>query len=129
MTPVPDDVAGAYRKWLENEVSGLSSLRTDLGKFFFGVSSGTIGLIVGYAKTGERISLGCPIYISLTVLSFSLLAALYLVQPPHWTFSRQTDLIIEHSRQVTNLKWSEGIWFLLWFSGAAVGTWGLLKAV
>lgn len=115
-----EDVAGAFRKWLENEISSVSATRTDLGKFFF-VSTGTLGLLVSLEKIGASVKLDCWILFSLLLFLASMVTGLSLARPVVWEVSSETDLYLEHKRQVNRLTKLVWFWFLLWL--VAVAPW------
>jgi len=116
-----EEIASPYRKWLENEVSGVPALRTDLGKFFFGVSTATLGLFVSLEKTGLKLSLDRSIIFSLLMFLLSMAVALFMVRPPVWELSSETDMFAEHDGQVERLTRFVWGWFALWL--LALGPW------
>lgn len=114
MSLTGEEMAAPYKKWLENEVSSVPSLRTDLGKFFFGVSTGTVAVFVSLEKAGLKIALDKSLVFSLMIFLVSMFVALLMVRPPVWNLSSNTNIFDEHDAQVTRLTRYVWVWFSLW---------------
>lgn len=114
MTLRGEEIAAPYKKWLENEVAGVSAVRTDLGKFFFGVSTGTVALVISLEKTGGGIKLDKLLVFSLILFLGSMIVALLMAKPPLWALESQTDIFDEHDKQVRTVSCFVWCWFFLW---------------
>lgn len=109
-----EEIAAPYKKWLENEVANVPAVRTDLGKFFFGVSTGTVALLISLEKTGFGIKLDKVLVVSLLLFLISMVVALFMAKPPLWSLDSKTDIFDEHDRQVTAVTRLILGWFSLW---------------
>ena len=123
-----EEIAGPYKKWLENEVSSIPTMRTDLGKFLFGVSTGTIAVFVSLEKAGLKIALDKTLVFSLVIFLASMIVALMMVRPPVWLLSSSTDIFEEHDAQVTRITRFVWTWFALWLVGVVPWLYRLLHA-
>lgn len=123
-----EEIAAPYKKWLENEVSGIPALRTDLGKFFFGVSTGTLAVFVSLEKTGVKIELDKSLVFSILVFLASMVVALLMVKPPLWLLTSNTDIFDEHDAQVTRITRFVWSWFVLWLVAVVPWLYRLLHA-
>lgn len=126
MKPKGEDTASALREWLKEEIKVGPSSRLGLGKFFFGVSSGSLGALVAFKKLDESIRIDTSAAGSLALLVLSLLVALLMVVPKIWPLRGDTDLLQEHKRQVQLTARSIVVWFLTWLLGISLGVFSVL---
>ena len=75
------DTVDAIREWFKEEVKKAPAVRMDLGKFFFGVSTASMGVVVGFKKLGERLSLDWTTAASLLLLGVSSMIAMLMTTP------------------------------------------------
>ncbi len=81
MKPKGEDTASAIREWMKDEIKNARSFQYDLGKFFFGVSSASLAVLVGLKRLDESLRIDWTVGISLALLGFSALVALLMVIP------------------------------------------------
>lgn len=110
-----EETAAIYRKWAENEIAALPVVRVELGKFFFGVSSATLGLLVTLEnRTPSTFRTDTLLLSIVALLLASVLSALLLVKPPIWALDSPSSLVKEHAKHVAHLRFGLWIWFGLW---------------
>jgi len=114
MTLRGEEIAAPYRKWLDNEVSNVPAVRTDLGKFFFGVSTGTVAMFIGLEKTGFGVKMDKLLVVSLLLTLASMIIALFMAKPPLWRLTSSTDIFAEHDKHVEAVSRYVWAWLALW---------------
>jgi hypothetical protein len=126
MKPTGEDTVSALRDWLKEEFKNAPSSRLELGKFFFAVSTGSLGVLVGFKKLEQYLRIDWATGSSLLLLGISTFVALLMVIPRVWVLRGNTDLFDEHERQVRRLVCFIWLWFAFWLSGASLGTYAVL---
>src|SRR6267142_2870794 len=121
MRPSGQDTVTGILEWFKEELKNAPASRLDLGKFFFGISSASLGAIVAFKKLEESLVIDCWIGASLVVLGLSTLVAVLMVIPRVWIVTGDADLFEEHTRQVRHLTFFIWIWFGSWIVGSALG--------
>jgi hypothetical protein len=121
MKPKGEDIASAVRGWVSDEIKGGPGSRWELGKFFFAVSSGTLGILVSIEKLSGAFSLRPYLAASLLVLFVSTIVALVLAIPKRWRLNAEMDLFDEYSTQTKRVYFLIWIWFILWLFGSGIG--------
>lgn len=99
-------------------------VRQDLGKFFFGVSSGTVAALVSLEKLGDSPKLDMFFGLSLACLLFAALVALSMAVPRKWLLTEATDLYAEYAEyaeHVTAVRRYTMAWVISWIVGVGVG--------
>jgi hypothetical protein len=121
-----EDTVEAYREWFKAEIREGLKQRYELGKFFFSVSVGTIGVLAAISKlSNARIRI--LLILSAVFLFSSILLALSLAVPRTQRIHGGADLdkiYVARNRWILYHIWG---WFLLWLVGAvlgAIGAWG-----
>jgi hypothetical protein len=82
--PKGEDTAAALREWIKDEIKNAPSSRAELGKFFFGVSTASLGVLVAFKNLDKSIIPNWPVGASLLLLFFAMLIALFMVTPRIW---------------------------------------------
>lgn len=122
-----EDRTSAIREWLREEIKRGPGARVDLGRFFFAVSTISIGFFVALKKidllTGRMRLLD---RISLLLMCLSVLLALLMIIPGFRLLGGKPDLAREYRRQVLRLLVHTLLWFAVWFFGIMSGIWSLL---
>jgi hypothetical protein len=121
MKPRGEDTASAIRSWVSDEIKGGPGSRWELGKFFFAVFSGTLGIFVSIEKLSGEFCLRPYLAVSLLVLFLSTGVALLLAIPKRWRLRADMDLFHEYSNQSTRIYFQIWIWFILWLLGSGIG--------
>ena len=121
MKPKGQDTADALRNWIKKDIEVGPSSRNRLGQFFFGVSSGTIGLFVGLTSIVSELDIGKSFVISLSTLFFSSAIALYMACPSVIKLTGDTDLFELYTRQIKRIIWFTLFWFGIWILGVVTG--------
>ena len=125
MRPRGEDTAEAVRTWFGDEIKNSSAGFSDIGKFFFGVSSASVGVILTLAKIGDRLDLSAPFFGSLILYLASIIASIQLVRPRVWKLGGDTNLYDEYKATVrygTNVIW---IWLAFWVLATCSAIFGL----
>lgn len=125
-----DDVSRAYYEWYKEQIS--KDKRDELGRFLFGVSSASIGLLFGLDKLsplGLHItkSLLSWLMVSAALFLLSGVCALYLAVPKNKQIDIERIELIELQRANANeMTRLTIVWFILWFLGLIAGAMALL---
>lgn len=86
------DTSSALRDWIKTEIRDCHKQSIELGKFFFSVSVGTIGVIVSLERLNENPGLDSRLIASLCVLFLSAGLALCMAVPKDFIVDGDTDL-------------------------------------
>ena len=121
MNPKGNDVADAIKEWMKSELIHSPQKKYELGKFFFGVSSSTLGIIVGLAKFSKIQFLSFTLVLSIILFVISILIALIMVLPKLIKISGEVDLFTIHEKIIRFTRFQIYIWFLLWSIGVIIG--------
>jgi hypothetical protein len=116
-----EDTEAGLREWVKAEIKEGPKQTYDLGKFFFSVSTGTIGAIVAIEKLNQQSAMDCPMIAGLVLLSFSVLVALDMARPRKYAIGGDTDLLDEYLRQIRFAQVRTWIWFVIWATGTVCG--------
>lgn len=124
-----EDVASSVREWLKEDIKKGPSLKHELGKFFLGVSTGTIGLLATLLK----FAVDNPSIDSLTLLCFlallmSIIVALYMAVPYVIKIKETIELYDEYNRIIRSTIALMTAWFVLWLLGFGCGVVKLFAA-
>ena len=78
MRPTGQNIASAIQEWIREEIKRSASIRHDLGKFFFAVTSGTAGVIISIEKLSGSAKLDKNLGISLVLFFAAMIVALIM---------------------------------------------------
>lgn len=117
-----EDAASALRDWIKEDIKKGPSFSHELGKFLFGVSTGTVTLFVALLK----FAVTAPTLDLLTGACFGFLLAsgvlaLYMAKPYVVKLSGNFDLAAKYGSLI---KWSVSqmwVWYVLWVIGLLLG--------
>ncbi|NLF54443.1 MAG: hypothetical protein GX576_08635 [Thauera phenolivorans] len=118
-----EDVASAVRDWIKDEIRKAPSARHELGKFFLGVSTGTLGLYATLLKfaaaepTLDGMTSAC-----FAALLLSALVGLYMAVPHTINITEDTELYSTYNRIVRTTIGLMGLWVTTWLAGFVLGT-------
>lgn len=122
------DVDGGLREWIKEEFKSGPGREYDSGKFFFTVSSATIGFIFAAAKLSGAQPIWRPSLIfSFALLLFSTLVAIYMVVPRGWEIDTKTDLFDKRNGIIKRIEKEIFVWLFLWIIGASAGMFTLIR--
>lgn len=127
MKPKGQDVADSVRDWLKTEISGASSVRLDLGKFFFAVTSGTAGVFISIEKLSGTPKLEWSLGLALLTLLVALLISLAMAIPKFWKIEGNTDIIKLYNDHIRKNFFFIIIWFGFWIVGTIIGIFALVS--
>ncbi len=125
--PKGQDTIDALRDWVKKEITESSSKAYGLGKFFFGVSAGSIGAVTGLEKLRGTPKLDVTLGFAHLFFLISIFIAIYMVLPRVLSLSGDTDLSLEHSKYV---KWAIKntlFWLGTWLIGLIIGIFAVLN--
>lgn len=120
-----EDTETALRDWVKSEIKDGPKQIYELGKFFFSVSVGTIGVIATVEKLNNQSAMDCPMITSLALLAISVVVALDMARPRKYVIGGETDLLDEYLRQLRSAQIRTWIWFALWGLGATIGAYAV----
>lgn len=116
-----EDVADGLRDWVKSELKEGPRQGYHLGKFFFSVSAGTIGALIGIEKLNQTPQMDNLMLWALGLLFISILVALLLALPKKYSVGGKTDLLKEYQKQIDTAVKYVWIWFSLWILGTIIG--------
>src|SRR5262245_24386783 len=116
-----EDVVEGLRDWVKSELKEGPRQGYDLGKFFFSVSVGTIGVVATIEKLSSSPAIDSPMIVSLLALSASIVVSIVLVYPRRHSVGGETDLLEEYERQITRVRSLVLVWSVLWAIGLVSG--------
>ena len=116
-----EDTESGLRDWVKAEIKDGPKQTYDLGKFFFSVSTATIGAIVAIEKLNQQSAMDCPMNVSLFFLAVSVLVALDMARPRKYVIGGDTDLLDEYSQQIRVAQIRTWVWFVIWAVGTIIG--------
>lgn len=116
-----DDVESGLRDWVKSELKEGPRQGYDLGKFFFSVSVGTIGILVTIEKLNTNAALDAPMLIACILLFLSAVVGLDLVRPRQHSIGGDTDLLQAYEDQIRSVRIHIWIWFPIWVIGSLIG--------
>ncbi|MBI5015784.1 MAG: hypothetical protein HZB55_09885 [Deltaproteobacteria bacterium] len=117
-----EDVAASVREWLKEDIKRGPSLKHELGKFFIGVSTGTISLFATLLKFAvekpllDKRTLACFVALLLSTIVALGMAAPYVVR-----IRESLDLYDEYNRIISSTIKLMTWWFILWLVGFGLG--------
>jgi flagellar motor component MotA len=124
-----DDAVAAIVEWVKEEAKRVSSTRHELGKFYFGVSAASMGVIVSLKKLETPLRIDGSVGMALGFLGVSAIVAMVMTKPRRWRLREDTDLFVEHHKHVRHTAIFIWTWFLIWEVGAAAGIYSVLHRV
>ena len=116
-----EDTETALRDWVKAEIKDGPKQAYDLGKFFFSVSTATIGAIISIEKLNQQSAMDCAMNIGLILLAASIFVALDMARPRKFLIGGDTDLLDEYARQIHFAQIRTWIWFSIWVIGTIFG--------
>jgi hypothetical protein len=116
-----EDIDSGLREWVKSDLKESPQQSYDLGKFFFSVSIGTIGVIIAIEKLNTFTLIDCPMIFSLIFLFLSIIIALLQVLPKQYVIGDDTDLFEEHKKISRKSLVLVIYWFILWLIGTIFG--------
>jgi hypothetical protein len=124
-----DQAVAAILEWVKEEVKRVSSSRHELGKFYFGVSTASMGVIVALKKLEAPLRMDWGAGAALAFLAVSAFIAMWMTKPKLWRLRGDTDLFDEHNKHVRQMSQFIWTWFVVWAAGAAAGIYSILHKV
>lgn len=125
VTPRGEDTANALREWIADEIKEGPKRIFELGKFLFGVSSGSVGVLVTVSKFSKN-AWNSPEWWSLAAFVLSGAIALYIAIPRLHKLAANFDIANAHDRLVT-VAWCLMIaWGVFWTLAVVFAGVGLL---
>lgn len=108
----------ALNNWALKEVSDATDRLDGTLKFFWGISFSSIGLFITLAKISAPSGTPSPYFWSSMICFLaSLLLLLMTIIRNKPDFGEDTDLHVEHSKEIDLVKHRLKLWFFLWFLG------------
>ena len=95
-----EESAEAVRRWARDEVSKGPTVRYELGRFLFAVSSASGATLIGLERLARAPSLDWWLGASLSLLLISVVIALNLAMPTVSYLDSEHDLFDLHANQV-----------------------------
>ncbi len=116
----------ALMEWYKGYIARYPGLDFDLGKFYFGTSTGTIGAFIAFEKIDTSSSISTLLLTSFLFLSVSLGVSFLLILPAKVNVDENPNIIVIYgkiSRRITKIA---TLWFMTWLVGSFIG---LINAV
>ncbi len=119
------DIEEGVRGWVREEFKQGPFREYDLGKFFFSVSTGTIGVLL----VAEKLQTPCwtwQLVCSFIGLIICAGISLFMVIPKGWKIEETTDLQNMRNDVIRRIVKTSYIWFSLWVVSVIFGLWAVL---
>lgn len=116
-----EDADEALREWIKTDIRESPKQTYELGRFFFSVSVGTVGVLAAIEKLNDKSVVDLALAVSIVLLLGAILMALYLATPRMREVRGNTDLrkaYVYRAKKVRIIVWC---WFALWLVGVVVG--------
>ena len=118
-----DDVATSVRDWIKEDIKKGPSSRHELGKFFVGISTGTLGLFATLLKFAvKEPKLDAVTATCFVLLLLSTVVGLYMAVPNVTRVREDMELYGEYNSVVRTILKLMCAWFVLWGLGFCFGT-------
>lgn len=117
--------AQAYENWISNGIEGFDKFVFEVGKFLFGVSSGTIGVAVSLFTFAE-VKVNEISFFGVFDLVLAAGVALRIVIPEFVTIKPLDQLEGKHHGAVQRWKRQLWLWFALWTIGVTITAFSLV---
>lgn len=117
MNPRGEDLAQSVREWMREEIKKGPQYIYELGRFFFTVSSFTMGLVIASEKLQPVNKPSWPVLTTLGLFFISILISLRMTIPKIQMFSEEIDLYDIYIRHTRRLIILSTIWFAMWGLG------------
>lgn len=121
MKPRGEDTEQAVRDWIRSEIITNPGVVRDLGKFFFSVSSSTVGLLVTLEKFGTTPRIDWQLGLSIFALFWSMVIALRMAIPNTVNLTGDTNLFTVYEQQIRRVSLLSGWWFCIWILSVIIG--------
>lgn len=115
------EVNDSIKDWIKKDIKEGPSKAYDLGKFFFSVSTGTIGILIVIEKLNSISKIDTPLIISLLFLLISTIIAITMTTPSVVAIGEDVDLYNKYKESVKDIVKRVWIWFFIWIAGIFVG--------
>jgi hypothetical protein len=122
-----EDTATAMREWIKKEIVRGPTQSHELGTFFLGVSTSTVGLFTGIVKLSKTQLISNLLVASFGILAVSMLLALWMVIPRIHDLVGDEDLMDKYRRRIERIRVLSWAWFGIWVIGFGVGAWAILS--
>lgn len=126
VTPKGEDTAKALRQWIADDIKEAPKRIFELGKFLFGVSSGSVGVLVTVSKFSGNTWTWLE-WCSLGAFVFSGMISLCISLPRLHMLSAHFDLAEAHGSLVTKASNRMIAWGVSWTSAVILAGFGLLS--
>ena len=126
-TPDIDRIAEAQQIWLIENISKLTDRFFDLGKFLFGISSGSIGIVVAISKIPTPAHIWT--WIEWTAVSLFLLSGAMggrLVLPSDIEIGGNSSVQTEYEKYADRNSRLTKFWAVAWGAGVLFAGYGLV---
>ena len=111
----------AFGDWLKEDIKRSASAKESLGKFFFGVSSASVGVVISIIKLSNSPEIDGAGALSLLLFAASAAVALWIARPEFITIrlegDERTDLVRLHRKGLERLRTQLNIWVVVWAVG------------
>lgn len=117
-----EDVASSIRDWLKEDIKKGPSSKHELGKFFLGASTGTLGLFVTLLKFAiEKPALDWLTACCFSSLLISIIIALYMSVPYVVRVKKDIELYSKYNKIIRTIVGLIIGWFVFWVVGFSFG--------
>jgi hypothetical protein len=121
------EVEESIKDWIKSEIKVGPSRGYDLGKYFFSVSTGTIGVLIMIEKLNPTTKIGAPLIASMLILFISVLLAICMTKPGIVSVGEDVDLLDQYEKSVRSIIKRVWWWFIIWIIGAFVGGYAVFQ--
>ena len=118
----PEQADEALIDWAKEDISKVSAVRFDVAKFFFSVSTFSLGFIPTVWKVlHDKQPFSTLTIASIVVLFISLLLSIYIFWPVFHETGESYDLRVQHENLAKRIRIEGHAWIVLWLLGIVIG--------
>jgi hypothetical protein len=115
-----EDAQEALILWAKKEISESTARLSELGRFLFAVSAGSLAVIVSLKRLSQT-NIDAAFFLSFVAFFVSIAVALYLAVPKRLHISDGDDLLNQHDEKVRISLSGVWFWLIAWFLAIILG--------
>lgn len=121
-----DESVQAVKDWAKDDIVKLTLVRIDIAKFFFSVSTFSLGFLATTWKLlHDKTEFPTVVNCGLSLLAISLIISIFIFWPIFYKTELTSDLISEHSDMASRIKCEGGLWIIVWLLGTGLCAYGI----
>lgn len=120
------NIEEGINSWVKEDLKRGPTLRYELGRFLFGVSSGSVGILISLERlSSQSLLIDYKLSFALLMLLLSSILALKMAIPVTESITEETELITLYRKQIQSIEDLTKWWFVSWLIGLLISMWSL----